>query len=104
MYMVLRSTVSSCEPVVADWPLAWHSRIARQVKTAAWNWLGQGNTTAYRIALHQPDLRTLDTWPIRAAMPSEAAEGLRGSRGVEDVAKFLRLRIILICLLQPKSE
>ena len=39
--------------------------------------MGQGNTTVYRLALHQPDLRTSDAWLIRAAMrlmPAELAK------------------------------
>ena len=101
--MVLISTVSARQLFWPAWPFAWQYRIARQGKTAAWNWLGQSITMAYRIDLPQPNPRTSYAWPIRAAMRLMPAE-LASRERVEDLAKLLRLKIILTFLLHPKSQ
>ena len=51
----------------------------------------------------QQDPRISDAWLIRAAMRLMPAE-LASRERVEDLAKLLRLKIILTFLLHPKSQ
>ena len=107
--MVLISTVAARQLLWPAWPFVWQSRIAGQIKTAAWNWLGQSITMVYRIdlphATRSAYIMHADAWLMRAAMRLMPAElAIEGRERVEDLAKFLRLRKILTFLLHPKAQ